>query len=61
MVRPRLARHSSLEEPDHLGLQNDRAKTSLTVDAKRPGHFIKVADRASDQLAIARASQEARD
>jgi hypothetical protein len=33
-----------LKEAGRLRLQNDRARTSLPVDAKRPGGSVKVAD-----------------
>src|SRR6516164_7179974 len=42
---------NSFEEADRLWLQNDRTRTRLPVHAKRPGVFIKVADRASDHSA----------
>ena len=57
-VRTSLATNS-FEEADRLRLQNDRAWTGLPIDAESPCKFIKVADRAGDQFAIARAGQEA--
>src|SRR5208282_3526992 len=50
---------NGLEEYDRFWLQNDRTRAGLPIDAKSPCGFIEVADRASDQFAIARTGQEA--
>jgi len=57
-VRASLATNG-FEESDRFWLQNDRARAGFPIDAKSLRDFIKVANRTSDQFAIARAGQEA--